>query len=554
MLVRNHTSTFAKGKMEVERSMFGLLAAKPLVEHATFLLIIMILYLLLMLLLGYIAGRKTTDNSDDYMAAEGKMPMWLVTATILATFICGATIMGGGGVAYSDGFPATIADPFAACLCLIAGGFIFQGQIRRTGAVSPAAVYQNRYGVLGGAIAGVCTIMPMLFFAGAQVAATGKLFQIVLGWDFKTVAILSGIFVIVYTAFGGITAVVWTDFVQVGILIIGVIVIFPAALAHVNDLGGQAAAKDLLGHDWFSLGYGAAVRTDNLDTNVPGFEAIISYLGLWIGCSAGAMPGSDIMQRALVAKSPGVAKASAVLAGVLMTIIGFFVVYSGAWARFFVESGHNMFTAAEMERLAEDSELVMPLISTHLLPTWFTAIFYVGLLGAIMSSADTALFAPATIIANDIIRPLSHRSGKIIEDKKMITIVRICVIALGVIATLFGTFTQSVYTLEVIGFTVQIVLFFPLLLALYWKKSNRTGAIVAMIGGIIWCVAMMVAQGTVEPGPYYALALGPMALTLVLQVVVSLATAKKDPPVPLMARDGSVVKWPELGENKFYVE
>ena len=540
--------------MEVERSMLGLLAAKPLVEHAAFLLVVMIAYLLLMLLLGYIAGRKTTDNSDDYMAAEGKMPFWLVTATILATFICGATIMGGGGVAYSDGFAATIADPFAACLCLIAGGFIFQGQIRRTGAVSPAAVYQNRYGVLGGVIAGVCTIMPMLFFAGAQVAATGKLFQIVLGWPFRTTAILSGIFVIVYTAFGGITAVVWTDFAQVLILIIGVIVIFPAALAHVNELGGQAAAHDLLGSDWFSLGYGAALRTDNLDVSVHGFEAIISYIGLWVGCSAGAMPGSDIMQRALVAKSPNVAKYSAVFAGILMTILGFFVVYTGAWARFFVESGHNLFTSVEMERLAEDSELVMPLISTHLLPQWFTAIFYVGLLGAIMSSADTALFAPATIIANDVIRPLSHRAGKIIDDKRMITIVRICVIALGIIATLFGTFTESVYTLEVIGFTVQIVLFFPLLLALYWKHANRTGAIAGMIFGILWCIVMMVSQGTVEPGPYYALALGPMIFGLIIQVIVSFATAKKDPPVPLMARDGSVLKWPELGENKFYVE
>ena len=540
--------------MEVERSMLGLLAAKPLVEHAGFLLVVMLIYLALMLLLGYIAGLKTTDNSDDYRAAEGKMPCWLVTATILATFICGATIMGGGGTAYSSGLPSTIADPFAACLCLIAGGFIFQGQIRRTGAVSPAAVYQNRYGVVGGAIAGVCTIMPMLFFAGAQVAATGKLFQIVLGWPFKTVAILSGIFVIIYTAFGGITAVVWTDFAQVAILIIGVIVIFPAALGHVNELGGHAAAKDLLGADWFSLGYGAALRTENLISTTSSFENIIAYIALWVGASAGAMPGSDIMQRALVAKSPSIAKASAVTAGVLMTILGFFVVFTGAWARFFVESGHNMFTALEMERLAEDSELVMPLISTHLLPQWFTAIFYVGLLGAIMSSADTALFAPATIIANDIIRPLSHRKGKVIEDKKMITIVRICVIALGLIATLFGTFTQSVYTLEVIGFTVQIVLFFPLLFALYWKHANRTGAVAAMIVGILYCVILMLAQGTVDPSPYWAIALIPMLLTLVVQVVVSLATAKKDPPVPLMTRDGTVLKWAELGENKFYVE
>lgn len=535
--------------------MLGLLAAgKPLVEHAGFLLVIMLIYLALMLLLGYIAGRKTSDSSDDYMAAEGKMPMWLVTATILATFICGATIMGGGGKGYASGFSATLADPFAPCLCLIVGGFLFQGIIRRTGAVSPASVYQNRYGVLGGVIAGVCQIMPMLFFAGAQVAATGKLFQIVLGWDFRTVAILSGIFVIIYTAFGGITAVVWTDFVQVGILIIGVIVIFPAALSHVNELGGMAAAKDLLGADYFSLGYGAALRTGNLVSTTSSFENVIAYLALWIGASAGAMPGSDIMQRALVAKSPNVAKWSAVIAGVLMTVLGFFVVYAGAWGRFFVDSGHNLFTAAEMEKLAGDSELVMPLLSTHLLPTWFTAIFYVGLLGAIMSSADTALFAPATLIANDIIRPLAHRSGKIIEDKKMITIVRVCVIALGIIATLFGTFTKSVYTLEVVGFTVQIVLFFPLLFALYWKKANRTGAIVAMIAGIIFCIAVMVAQGTVDPSPYYLIAFGPLLLTVVLQVVVSLATQKSDPPVPLMCRDGSVLKWDDLGENKFYVK
>ena len=140
------------------------------------------------------------------------------------------------------------------------------------------------------------------------------------------------------------------------------------------------------------------------------------------------------------------------------------------------------------------------------------------------------------------------------EDKNLTTLVRISVIVLGLIATVFGTFTQSVFTLEVIGFTVQIVLFFPLFLALYWKGANRTGAIAGMITGILWCVVMMVAQGTVDPAPYYALALGPMFSGLIVQVIVSLATAKKDPPVPLMARDGSVLKWPELGDNKFYVE
>jgi SSS family transporter len=513
-----------------------------MVQNATMLTIIMVCALGVFLYLGYLAGKKTSDSSSDYMAANGKMPYWLVTATLLATFICGATVMGGAGTAFEYGLFDTIPDPFGAALCLIAGGLVFQGIIRKTGAVSAAAVYQGRYGVSGAFVAGLCQIMPMLFFAGAQVAATGKLFQLVLGWPFTMTCILSGIFVIVYTAFGGITAVAWTDFVQVGLLTLGVIVLFPFVLGKLNTMGGHAAAVQLLGEDFFSMG--------NTDWS---FTGIMTYLALWIGTSAGAMPGADIMSRGLIAKSPKTARWSAITAGIIMIGIGILVVLMGAWAHVFAENG--LFTAEQSALIEEDAELMIPLLATHLLPSWFTALFFVGLLGAIMSSADSALFAPSTIISNDIIRPIYHmRTGKSMDDKKLLTCCRICVVILGIIATIFGTFTQSVFTLEVIGFTVQIVLFFPLTLALYWKKANRTGAIAGMIVGILWCVVMMVSQGTIDAEPYWVLCFGPAISGLIVQVIVSLATQKSDPPVPLCHRDGTPIKWPELGENRYIVE
>ena len=509
-----------------------------MVQNATFLIIVMIAALACFMYLGWLAGKKTSDKSEDYMAAGGKMPFWLTTATLLATFICGGTVMGGSGTAFVDGMQATIPDPFAACLCLVAGGFLFQHIIRKTGALSAASVYSDRYGTAGGLVSGICTIFPMLFFAGAQVAATGKLFQILLGWDFTTIAIASGLFVIVYTVFGGITAVAWTDFVQVGLLVLGVICLFPAVLSRLNEMGGHAAAVQLMGEEFFNFGL-------NGDWS---FTGIMTYLALWVGASAGAMPGADIIQRGLVAKTPGVARWSSVTAGVLMTVIGLLVVFIGAWSNVFVDQG--MFSASEIALINSDSELLIPLLATHLLPTWLVALFFVGLLGAIMSSADSALFAPATIVSNDIVRPLMEKkTGKPVEDKKLTLWTRFAVIGLGLIATLFGAFTQSVFTLMVIGFTIQIVLFFPLLLALYWKGANKTGGIWGMISGLAVCAILMISQGTIDYDPYWVLVFLPLAVTLLVEVVVSKATAQKDPPVPLTHRDGSIVKWPELAMN-----
>jgi hypothetical protein len=57
---------------------------------------------------------------------------------------------------------------------------------------------------------------------------------------------------------------------------------------------------------------------------------------------------------------------------------------------------------------------------------------------------------------------------------------------------------------------------------------------------------MMLVQGSVEPEPYWVLTFGPMLIALAVQIIVSKATAKQDPPVPLTHADGSILKWPEL--------
>lgn len=507
-----------------------------MVENATLLAVVMGVVAVIVMVVSVIAG-KSAKNSNDFMVAGGKMPFFLVTATLLATFVCGGTVMGGAGIAFTDGMQATIPDPFGAALCLIAGGAFFLGVIRKTGAISAGSVYRNRYGAVGAAVASVCMIPTFVFFAGSQIAALAKLVQVVLGGDFIWIVLIAGAFIIIHTWLGGITAVAWTDFIQIGLLILGVIILFPIALNHLNDMGGHQAAVDLMGEDFFSFG----LRGDY------SFAGIATYLALWIGTSTGAIPGADLIQRGLISKTPKVARWAGITAGIIMAIIGILVVFLGGWANLFVEKG--MFTAAEVATINADSEMLVLIMSTKLLPSWLVALFFTGVMGAIVSSADSALFAPATIVSNDIIRSYFDKKKKPYKDKSLTTWTQFAVLGLGIAATALGAATQSVFTLMVMGFTIQTILFFPLLLALYWKGANKAGGVAGMITGMAIIVIMMLTQWTVEPGPYWLVVFLPMGAGVLVQVVVSKLTAKKYPPVALTHADGSVVKWPELLKN-----
>jgi SSS family transporter len=504
-----------------------------MIANAGLLMGVIIVTLVLIMLIGWWAGKKTSGFRD-FMVAEGKMPFWLTTATLLATFICGGTVMGGAGTAYNDGLQATIPDPFGAALCLIAGGAFYLSLIRKTGAVSAGSVYKNRYGAIGAAVASLCMVPTFVFFAGSQVAAGAKLFRIMLGFDFFATAMFMGIFVIVYTVMGGIKAVAWTDFVQIGLLVLGVLCLFPMTLIHLNSLGGHAAAVELMGRDFFSFGLLGDYS----------FTGIATYFALWVGTSAGAVPGCDVIQRGLVAKTPRTAKWSGIVSGVIMVLIGLMVVYIGAWSNLFVEKG--LLSPEQVAAVEEDAELLIPLLTTKLMPSVLTALFFVGLIGAIMSSADSALFAPATILSNDLIRPWFERIHKPYTEKDLTRWTRYSVIFLGILATILGGFTQSVFDLMVVGFTVQVVLFFPLTLALYWKGANKTGAVAGMVTGMALVLGMMLVRRSVAPEPYWFLTFGPMLIALAVQIIVSRVTAKTDPPLPLTHEDGSIIKWPEL--------
>ena len=230
-----------------------------------------------------------------------------------------------------------------------------------------------------------------------------------------------------------------------------------------------------------------------------------------------------------------------------MAGIGLLVVYIGAWGNVFMAKG--WFTSQQMEAIKADAEMLVLIMSTNMLQPFLVALFFTGVMGAIVSSADSALFAPATIISNDIVRNLFIKAKKPYADQDLTTWTQIAVAGLGVAATLLGAVTVSVFDLMVIGFTLQAVLFFPLTFALYWKGANKTGAVAGMITGMTLVLGFMLSQGTISPEPYWVLVFMPMGVGCLVQLIVSRLTARSDPPLPLTHADGSIISWPDLAKN-----
>jgi Na+/proline symporter len=206
---------------------------------------------------------------------------------------------------------------------------------------------------------------------------------------------------------------------------------------------------------------------------------------------------------------------------------------------------------AMAEAINEDSERIVLVLARTVLPPALAGIFIASLLAAIMSSGDSAIFAPAAVLANDLYKPIYEKaSGNTLSDRGLTTASRISVLLVGGAALLIGIFYANMYDLLVVAFQMLFhVLFFPLILGVYWKKANAPGAVAGMLTGFLSMIIWMIVTGTLFPEPEWMWALGPGCLGGVIMVIVTFATQKSHPPQPLVSTDGRVLKFADLAKK-----
>ena len=429
----------------------------------------MAIYMVVLMGIGLWSGSKINDMKD-FLVAGRRLPLWMATATLLATWFGAGSSMGVSATVFSEGIGGVIADPIGAGISLILAGIFIVGLLRKQKHLTVTDIISTKFGTGAGIYASLWMVPVYIGWIAAQLLGMGTILHVITGISvFKGTLIGAGV-VLIYTVSGGMWAVTLTDVVQVSLLAIGLIVIMPFALKEAGGLESVVASlkpSDL------------AIVPESFN-NV---NDVTYYIGSWIIMGLGCMVGQDLIQRSLSSKDSKVAVSSSVLSGFLYLMIGLIPIIIGFTARI-VLAKHGITTATMGDDLENQ---VMPrmaiLILGNIHPILMT-IFLSALISAIMSSADSSLLAGSSLMVRNVIDKLFPAK----TTKSTLNRTRFVTIVLLVIATILAFTAKSIYALMVNCWTSQlVVVFLPVVIALYFPKTNRATAWAVMfLSTLVW--------------------------------------------------------------------
>lgn len=464
------------------------------------------IYLVIMLYIGVRASKKS-DSTENFIVAGRGMPIWIGSATIIATWFGGGTMMGGAGASYERGLLGVIADPFGGALCLFIVGFFFARIFRRLGLLTIIDLFEIRYGKIASTIAAIATISTNIGWTGALLVAFGYVFETLTGVPLHIGIIGGAVVVFVYTVAGGMWAVAVTDFVQMVIIAIGLVMLLIVVLI---DAGGWGNIAPQLHEDTFSMV--PVERSPSIWFN---------YMRAWLIVGLADVTAQTLIQRAMSAKNEKTAQNSFYLAGFGHLSLGMIPVTLGIIA------------SVTMPGLAEPETVIPTLAIEHLHPVAI-AIFVGALLAAIMSSADSALLAAASVFSVNIL-PLLRRN---VSDKERLLATRIAIPVFGSFAIYVALEVQVVYDLILDSNSVKLVcVTVPFVAGVWWKRANRLSVLASMAAGFLtWLITIFVAPEF--PGDLLGL-----LVALITLLIVAPLTQKIDPPKPLRNHIGEEVEF-----------
>ncbi len=446
-------------------------------------------YMALMLAVGFWTAGKI-KNTKDYIIAGGRMGWWLSVGTIFATWFGAETCMGSSQTAYDKGFLGVIADPFGAGLCLVLSGLFFVRFFHRMKIETIVDFFEQRYGRQVSWLLSLLYIPVYLGWVGGQLVAFGTILNALTGIEQMHATLIATAVVLVYTYAGGMWADAVTDFYQMIFIVLGLLVLFPILLA---DVGGFAAVRAKIPDEFFHFyPHDASPLT------------WLNYVQAWMMVGIGSLPAQDLFQRMMAPRTERIAQWGAILSGFLYAALGSLPVLLGILARAVLPEGSG--------------EGVLISLAQKYLSLPLMALMIGALLSAIMSSADSALLAPAGIIGHNIVAYLKPDASGDLKLKWC----KYSILIVGLLSLTLALYFQNIYALCMHAWGFLLVgVAAPMIAGVYWKRANTYGALAgAVCGTLAWILSALFLP---EEYPANLLGFGVSCLSL---VIVSLLTQR----------------------------
>ena len=420
-----------------------------------------------------------TKSAEDYFLASKSLPWWAIGASLIAANISAEQFIGMSGSGFAVGLAIATYEWMAALTLIIVGKFFLPIFIKKGLYTIPEFV-EKRFSSQLKTILAVFWIGLYVFVNLASVMYLGGLaLQTILGIDMLTGVIGLAAFAAAYSLYGGLSAVAWTDIIQVVVLILGGLVTTYLALDTVS--GGQGFIEGLttIYHavpEKFDM---ILDRSNPEFMNLPGIGVLIG--GMWVANLYYWGFNQYIIQRTLAAKSLEESQKGILFAAGLKMIIPIIVVIPGIAAYVIVNDPTLLATLGEagVNNIPSSgaADKAYPWLM-QFLPTGLKGIAIAALAAAIVSSLASMLNSTATIFTMDIYKQLINKNA---NDKKTVNVGRISALVALIIATimapLLGGIDQAFQFIQEYTGVVSPGILAVFVLGLFWKKTSNKGAI-----------------------------------------------------------------------------
>jgi len=429
------------------------------------LLTFVIIYLVATVAIGVFASRFV-KGSGDFVQAGRRLPPLFNAAALFALWFGSETVFGASSAFLEGGLLNVIEDPFGASLCLFLFGFFFVRKLYRMNLLTIGDLFRIRYGQNAELVSSFFMLLTFFGYIAAQFVALGIILQVVLQQsglfiELPVAILMCSMIVTAYTMIGGMWAVSLTDFIQSILIVTGLIIV-------VVFVAGEAGGVSNI----------IANAPENTFRFLPDAKPIdiTNWIGAWMVIGLGYIPSQDVFQRANSARSEKAAVRSTYLGAAMYLVIAMLPLFIALAARV-LYPGEDF----------SDTQTVLPYIVLNHTPLWIQIMFFGALLSAVLSTCSGSILAPASILAENFIKPIYNANGKrTMSEHNFMRTLRLSVILIALVSFAMTIPRQNIYELVGESATFGMVsLLAPMTAGLYWKRINSQGAMLSMIGGLV---------------------------------------------------------------------
>ncbi len=445
--------------------------------------VIFALYMAGILGIGYYHFRRNRSEEDYYVGSRN-VPPTALGLSIVATDVGGGFSIGLGGVGFLMGLSGTWLLFTGLLGAWLSAVFIIP-RIKGPDLAHKMLTYPDflrfRYDNRVALVAAVISGGGYLLFAGSQILAGAKLAS---GTALRNVTafgltpftfslyVMGGI-IVIYTVLGGIKAVIYTDFVQWIILLVGLVLLaIPLAL---REVGGFTVLRASLPEGFFNLSPGA-IQSGTSSGWITFINWMVTIVPIWL-------VGMTLYQRMYACKGIREARKAWYIAGFFeYPIMAFMGVLLGMCAR-------ALYPALD----ASQAEMGLPMLINDILPIGVTGVVVAAYFSAIMSTADSCLMASSGNLVNDLLQRYVVRDA---SPKNIMRLSQGITLLLGIVAVMIAAQFQTVLDSILYAYAFLVSgLFVPTLGAFFWKRASAGGALLGMLGGGGLTMLLIALQG-----------------------------------------------------------